>query len=188
MDVNVRVFDHLLDEHHVELVGSSDDELELAPEPQIRAPKPNRKIEVNLLAPQPIVPVGVPVPEPEPEPDAEADAVNNLLCEIPESVDFLPSGLNAKELGFATIPVIKGESEEEDQIGMGIYLSTPKTDKFSEDGGENGWVRYGLSSMQGWRATMEGRSYPDLDPSTSFFGVYGGKICEFNLSVPVLED
>lgn len=37
---------------------------------------------------------------------------------------------------------------------MGIYLSTPKTEKFSEDG-ENGRVRYGLSSMQGWRATME---------------------------------
>lgn len=37
---------------------------------------------------------------------------------------------------------------------MGIYLSTPKTEKFSEDG-ENDRVRYGLSSMQGWRATME---------------------------------
>lgn len=37
---------------------------------------------------------------------------------------------------------------------MGIYLSTPKTEKFSEDG-ENSGVRYGLSSMQGWRATME---------------------------------
>lgn len=37
---------------------------------------------------------------------------------------------------------------------MGIYLSSPKTDKASEDG-ENGRLRYGLSSMQGWRATME---------------------------------
>lgn len=37
---------------------------------------------------------------------------------------------------------------------MGTYLSTPKTDKLSEDG-ENERVRYGLSSMQGWRATME---------------------------------
>lgn len=37
---------------------------------------------------------------------------------------------------------------------MGIYLSTPKTEKFSEDG-ENERLRYGLSSMQGWRATME---------------------------------
>lgn len=37
---------------------------------------------------------------------------------------------------------------------MGTYLSTPKTEKFSEDG-ENGRVKYGLSSMQGWRATME---------------------------------
>ncbi|XP_057478249.1 probable protein phosphatase 2C 60 [Actinidia eriantha] len=63
---------------------------------------------------------------------------------------------------------------------MGIYLSTPKTEKFSEDG-ENAKLRYGLSSMQGWRATMEDAhaAYPDLDTSTSFFGVYdghGGKV------------
>lgn len=37
---------------------------------------------------------------------------------------------------------------------MGIYLSTPKTEKFSEDG-ENDKLRFGLSSMQGWRANME---------------------------------
>lgn len=37
---------------------------------------------------------------------------------------------------------------------MGIYLSTPKTEKVSEDG-ENDKLRYGLSSMQGWRSTME---------------------------------
>ncbi|MBA0846283.1 hypothetical protein Goarm_023241 [Gossypium armourianum] len=63
---------------------------------------------------------------------------------------------------------------------MGIYLSTPKTEKFSEDS-ENDRVRYGLSSMQGWRAAMEDAhaAYPDLDESTSFFGVYdghGGKV------------
>ncbi|XP_011081979.1 probable protein phosphatase 2C 60 [Sesamum indicum] len=63
---------------------------------------------------------------------------------------------------------------------MGIYLSTPKTDKFSEDG-ENSRLRFGLSSMQGWRATMEDAhaALPDLDSSTSFFGVYdghGGKV------------
>ncbi|RZC15249.1 putative protein phosphatase 2C 60 isoform A [Glycine soja] len=66
------------------------------------------------------------------------------------------------------------------QIGMGIYLSSPKTEKFSEDG-ENDCLRYGLSSMQGWRATMEDAhaAYTDLDESTSFFGVYdghGGKV------------
>lgn len=37
---------------------------------------------------------------------------------------------------------------------MGIYLSSPKTEKASDDG-ENERLRYGLSSMQGWRATME---------------------------------
>ncbi|RZR89500.1 hypothetical protein BHM03_00017231, partial [Ensete ventricosum] len=44
---------------------------------------------------------------------------------------------------------------------MGIYLSTPKTEKFSEDG-DNDRLRFGLSSMQGWRATME-------DAVSSFF-------------------
>ncbi|XP_022142293.1 probable protein phosphatase 2C 60 [Momordica charantia] len=63
---------------------------------------------------------------------------------------------------------------------MGIYLSNPKTEKSSEDGG-NGRLRYGLSSMQGWRATMEDAhaAFPDLDACTSFFGVYdghGGKV------------
>ncbi|KXG29051.1 uncharacterized protein LOC110435413 [Sorghum bicolor] len=40
---------------------------------------------------------------------------------------------------------------------MGVYLSTPKTDKLSADG-ENSRVRFGLSSMQGggppWRTRM----------------------------------
>ncbi|XWS20551.1 hypothetical protein CRYUN_Cryun31cG0111600 [Craigia yunnanensis] len=58
---------------------------------------------------------------------------------------------------------------------MGVYLSTPKTEKFSDDG-ENDKLRFGLSSMQGWRATMEDAhaAYPDLDSLTSFFGVYDG--------------
>ncbi|KAH8482866.1 hypothetical protein H0E87_030089 [Populus deltoides] len=63
---------------------------------------------------------------------------------------------------------------------MGICHSSPKTEKFSEDG-ENGRLRYGLSSMQGWRATMEDAhaAITDLDATTSFFGVYdghGGKV------------
>jgi hypothetical protein len=39
-------------------------------------------------------------------------------------------------------------------VRMGVYLSTPKTEKLSEDGG-NDKLKFGLSSMQGWRATME---------------------------------
>ncbi|PHU29071.1 putative protein phosphatase 2C 60 [Capsicum chinense] len=65
-----------------------------------------------------------------------------------------------------------------------FYFLFPKNifgqEKFSEDGG-NDRVKYGLSSMQGWRATMEDAhaAIPDLDSSTSFFGVYdghGGKV------------
>jgi len=63
---------------------------------------------------------------------------------------------------------------------MGTYLSSPKTEKLSEDG-ENDKLRFGLSSMQGWRATMEDAhaAILDLDDKTSFFGVYdghGGKV------------
>ncbi|KAJ6406133.1 hypothetical protein OIU84_009788 [Salix udensis] len=75
---------------------------------------------------------------------------------------------------------------------MGIYLSSPKTEKFSEDGG-NGRLRYGLSSMQGWRATMEDAhaAITDLDATTSFFGVYdghGGKNCKFQIHVNVVHN
>lgn len=37
---------------------------------------------------------------------------------------------------------------------MGAYLSSPITAKESEDG-TGGGIRYGLSSMQGWRTNME---------------------------------
>ncbi|KAG6415749.1 hypothetical protein SASPL_123164 [Salvia splendens] len=79
---------------------------------------------------------------------------------------------------------------------MGIYLSTPKTGKASEDG-ENERLRYGLSSMQGWRATMEDAhaAFTNLDDSTSFFGVYDGhggnevsKFCAKFLHQQVLND
>nr|GMD30578.1 probable protein phosphatase 2C 60 [Ipomoea batatas] len=61
------------------------------------------------------------------------------------------------------------------QRKMGIYLSSPKTDKLLEDG-ENDKLKFGLASMQGWRASMEDAhaAYPNLDASTAFFGVYDG--------------
>ncbi|OAY68809.1 putative protein phosphatase 2C 60 [Ananas comosus] len=79
---------------------------------------------------------------------------------------------------------------------MGIYLSTPNTEKFSEDG-ENDRLKYGLSSMQGWRATMEDAhtALLDLDEHTSFFGVYDGhggkvvaKFCAKYLHTQVLKN
>ncbi|XP_008795211.1 probable protein phosphatase 2C 11 [Phoenix dactylifera] len=79
---------------------------------------------------------------------------------------------------------------------MGIYLSTPKTEKLSEDG-ENDGLKFGLSSMQGWRATMEDAhaALLDLDDCTSFFGVYDGhggkvvaKFCAKFLHAQVLKN
>ena len=37
---------------------------------------------------------------------------------------------------------------------MGAFLDKPKTEKHNESGSGNG-LRYGLSSMQGWRIEME---------------------------------
>lgn len=64
---------------------------------------------------------------------------------------------------------------------MGIYLSSPKTEKFSEDGG-NDRVKYGLSSMQGWRATMEDAvSIPATYFSYMFYDVICGMEITFLL-------
>uniref|UniRef100_A0A0D9XGN6 protein-serine/threonine phosphatase n=1 Tax=Leersia perrieri TaxID=77586 RepID=A0A0D9XGN6_9ORYZ len=79
---------------------------------------------------------------------------------------------------------------------MGVYLSTPKTEKYFGDG-ENDRLRYGLASMQGWRTTMEDAhtALPRLDECTSFFGVYDGhggkavsKFCAKHLHLQVLKN
>eukprot|EP00249_Psilotum_nudum_P020894 c27886_g1_i5 orf=1148-2221(+) len=78
---------------------------------------------------------------------------------------------------------------------MGIYLSSPKTEKFSEDG-ENERIRFGVSAMQGWRSSMEDAhaAILKLDDNTSFFGVYDGhggkvvsKFCAKHLHLQVLR-
>lgn len=64
---------------------------------------------------------------------------------------------------------------------MGAYLSTPNTDKES-DQNENDLFRYGSSSMQGWRqkqedahlGCMEFGEHETLVPETGFFAVFDG--------------
>ena len=52
---------------------------------------------------------------------------------------------------------------------MGSYLSTPKTEKLSEDG-HNEQLKYGVSAMQGWRNTMEDAvSFSNFIPSHHLF-------------------
>ncbi|KAM4597504.1 protein phosphatase 1B isoform 1-T2 [Polymixia lowei] len=62
---------------------------------------------------------------------------------------------------------------------MGAFLDKPKTEKYNSHGEGNG-LRYGLSSMQGWRVEMEdahtavvGLPAPGL-AGWSFFAVYDG--------------
>mmetsp|Transcript_38536 Transcript_38536/g.46580 ORF Transcript_38536/g.46580 Transcript_38536/m.46580 type:complete len:351 (-) Transcript_38536:108-1160(-) len=58
---------------------------------------------------------------------------------------------------------------------MGVYLSQPITAKESEDGsGRN--CKYGLSSMQGWRRSMEDAhvARPDHHGEVSMFAVFDG--------------
>jgi len=71
---------------------------------------------------------------------------------------------------------------------MGQILSHPKTEKSSEEGGDE-FVAYALSCMQGWRVSMEDSHSTVLDLNTliedhsnnenskiqnAFFGVYDG--------------
>lgn len=58
---------------------------------------------------------------------------------------------------------------------MGIYLSAPDTRKNSVEGQGNG-VKWGASSMQGWRLNMEDAhiSEATFDKNTSLFAVFDG--------------
>lgn len=61
---------------------------------------------------------------------------------------------------------------------MGAFLDKPKTDKHNENGEGNG-LRYGLSSMQGWRVEMEDAHTAIIElPGDlklwSFFAVFDG--------------
>lgn len=60
---------------------------------------------------------------------------------------------------------------------MGAFLDTPKTDKHTEKGFGNG-LRYGVSSMQGWRMEMEDAHSAVVGLSGlddwSFFAVFDG--------------
>lgn len=61
---------------------------------------------------------------------------------------------------------------------MGAFLDKPKTDKHNE-GGVGNTLRYGLSSMQGWRVEMEDAHTAILGlpyglKQWSFFAVFDG--------------
>ncbi|XP_078670201.1 protein phosphatase 1G-like isoform X2 [Branchiostoma floridae x Branchiostoma belcheri] len=58
---------------------------------------------------------------------------------------------------------------------MGAYLSEPKLDKDSSDGG-TARLSYGVSAMQGWRISMEDahNCIPEFDEKTALFAVYDG--------------
>ncbi|XP_015712913.1 protein phosphatase 1B isoform X1 [Coturnix japonica] len=63
-------------------------------------------------------------------------------------------------------------------INMGAFLDKPKTEKHNAHGAGNG-LRYGLSSMQGWRVEMEDAhtavvGIPHGLEDWSFFAVYDG--------------
>ena len=58
---------------------------------------------------------------------------------------------------------------------MGPYLGTPNTEKESENGG-NESLRFGATSMQGWRKSQEDSHIAALDiaDGVSIFGVFDG--------------
>lgn len=59
---------------------------------------------------------------------------------------------------------------------MGAFLDKPKTEKHTEEGHGNG-LRFGLSSMQGWRIEMEDAhravvSLPQFNDWSFFAGIF----------------
>ena len=61
---------------------------------------------------------------------------------------------------------------------MGAFLDKPKTEKYNESNSGAG-LRYGLSSMQGWRIEMEDAhsaiiGLPDIGEKVSWFAVFDG--------------
>jgi serine/threonine protein phosphatase PrpC len=61
---------------------------------------------------------------------------------------------------------------------MGAFLDKPKTEKYNESK-TGGGLKYGLSSMQGWRIEMEDAhsaiiGIPDQKETVSWFGVFDG--------------
>ena len=61
---------------------------------------------------------------------------------------------------------------------MGAFLEKPKTEKYNESRSGAG-LRYGLSSMQGWRLEMEDAhsaviGIPDIADNVSWFAVFDG--------------
>lgn len=61
---------------------------------------------------------------------------------------------------------------------MGAFLEKPNTEKFNEKGNGNG-LRFGVSSMQGWRCEMEDAHYAKTNlgedlTEWSYFAVFDG--------------
>ena len=61
---------------------------------------------------------------------------------------------------------------------MGAFLEKPKTEKYNESKSGAG-LRYGLSSMQGWRIEMEDAhtaviGLPEVGDNVSWFAVFDG--------------
>ena len=61
---------------------------------------------------------------------------------------------------------------------MGAFLDKPKTEKYNESSSGAG-LRYGLSSMQGWRIEMEDAhsaviGMPDVGDNVAWFAVFDG--------------
>ena len=79
---------------------------------------------------------------------------------------------------------------------MGIYLSKPNTTKDSHTG-ENDFLRFGVSAMQGWRMSMEDAhiSLPNFTDSISLFAVFDGhggpevaKFCSKYMPIELLKN
>ncbi|ORC88307.1 putative protein phosphatase 2C [Trypanosoma theileri] len=86
---------------------------------------------------------------------------------------WLGGALNLLEHLFRFVTVTGEEADFRDLLRRADIMQQPNIQKVS-DRGENNWLSYGFSCMQGWRRTMEDDHVTILNEDGGFFGVFDG--------------
>ncbi|KEG15400.1 putative protein phosphatase 2C [Trypanosoma grayi] len=86
---------------------------------------------------------------------------------------WLLGALNLLEHLFRFVAVTGDEADYHDLLRRADIMHQPNVQKVSKRG-ENPWLSYGFSCMQGWRRTMEDDHVAMLCDGGGFFGVFDG--------------
>ncbi|KAH9578870.1 PPM-type phosphatase domain [Trypanosoma melophagium] len=86
---------------------------------------------------------------------------------------WLGGALSLLDHLFRFVTVTGEEADFRDMLRRADIMQQPNIQKVS-DRGENNWLSYGFSCMQGWRRTMEDDHVTILNEDGGFFGVFDG--------------